>query len=138
MPPSIIESTTEALRRDRTMRRDVLAAFEPHLPKLVQIVEQRELMDELVTVEECFRVSADFLDHLATSSDEDSATDLVEAAEQLRELAKDRMLLGTATDEELLAENNLSVASCDLLSERKLTFKILLTTEPGTLLPRTT
>ena len=122
MPPSIIESTTEALRRDRTMRRDVLAAFEPHLPKLVQIVEQRELMDELVTVEECFRVSADFLDHLATSSDEDSATDLVEAAEQLRELAKDRMLLGTATDEELLAENNLSVASCDLLSERKLTF----------------
>ena len=133
-----VESVINALRRDRALNRQTIEAHTPHMHQLIAIVDWHGLMDQPVRAEDCFGVTADYLEHLITVDPSQNVDGIVtNVIVDLRQMADNRVeYFDNATDEEILHGQHLSVESCDLLNEGKLTFKILLTTEPGTLLPR--
>lgn len=106
--------------------------------QLIAIVEWHGLMDQPVKAEDCFKITADYLQHLITANPSQDVDGTVSSAiADLRQMVDNRVeYFDDATDEEILHGQHLSVESCDLLNEGKLTFRILLTSEPGTLLPQ--
>lgn len=136
MSPNV-NTIAKTLATDSNVGPERAEVFKPFLPKLIEIIEKRGWMNELVTLENLSTVVADFLEHIVQKQPEQDIMGLItDLIEQLRAIVNDRTkYVGDLTDAQILPEQ-FNRSANTLYKAGKLTISKLLEVNPAMFVPR--